>query len=158
MTDNAGYCMSVTAKRNGMRLLAVVLGEKEGKVRNQETASLLDYGFNTYELETIKNKGDVVGNINLDNANPEKIDIMVENDVTILQKKGEDKKEYNSEVKLNDIKLPVKKGEVIGKLLIKDDMNTIKQVNLVSSSDMEKKSFFNTWFNLLKSVLTGDLI
>ena len=83
---------------------------------------------------------------------------MVENDVTILQKKGEDKKEYNSEVKLNDIKLPVKKGEVIGKLLIKDDMNTIKQVNLVSSSDMEKKSFFNTWFNLLKSVLTGDLI
>ena len=158
MTDNAGYCMSVTAKRNGMRLLAVVLGEKEGKVRNQETASLLDYGFNTYELETIKNKGDVVGNINLDNTNPEKIDIMVENDVTILQKKGEDKKEYHSEVKLNDIKLPVKKGEVIGKLLIKDDMNTIKQVNLVSSSDMEKKSFFNTWFNLLKSVLTGDLI
>ena len=37
-------------------------------------------------------------------------------------------------------------------------MNTIKQVNLVSSSDMEKKSFFDTWFNLLKSVLTGDLI
>ena len=158
MTDNAGYCMAVTAKRDGMRLLAVVLGEKEGKVRNKETASLLDYGFNTYEIETIKNKGDVVGNITLDDANPEKIDVMVENDVTILRKKGEDKKEITSEVKLNDVKLPVKKGDVIGKLLIKDDMNTIKQVNLISSSNMEKKSFFNTWLNLLKSVLTGDLI
>ena len=158
MTDNAGYCMAVTAKRDGMRLLAVVLGEKEGKVRNKETASLLDYGFNTYEIETIKNKGDVVGNITLDDTNPEKIDVMVENDVTILRKKGEDKKEITSEVKLNDVKLPVKKGDVIGKLLIKDDMNTIKQVNLVSSSNMEKKSFFNTWLNLLKSVLTGDLI
>ena len=158
MTDNAGYCMAVTAKRDGMRLLAVVLGEKEGKVRNKETASLLDYGFNTYEIETIKNKGDVVGNITLDDTNPEKIDVMVEKDVTILRKKGEDKKEITSEVKLNDVKLPVKKGDVIGKLLIKDDMNTIKQVNLVSSSNMEKKSFFNTWLNLLKSVLTGDLI
>ena len=42
MTDNAGYCMAVTAKRNGMRILAIVLGEKEGKVRNKETMNLLD--------------------------------------------------------------------------------------------------------------------
>ena len=63
MTDNAGYCMAVTAKRDDMRLLAVVLGEKQGKVRNNETAALLDYGFNTYEVNTIKNKGDKVGEI-----------------------------------------------------------------------------------------------
>ncbi|MBQ4634349.1 MAG: D-alanyl-D-alanine carboxypeptidase, partial [Bacilli bacterium] len=56
MTDNAGYCMAVTAKRNNMRLLAVVLGEKEGKVRNKETSDLLDYGFNNYEVITIKKK------------------------------------------------------------------------------------------------------
>ena len=40
--------MAVTAKRNGMRLLAIVLGESNGKIRNQETAELLDYGFNLY--------------------------------------------------------------------------------------------------------------
>ena len=57
MTDDAGYCMAVTAKRDGMRLLAIVLGEKEGKVRNKETANLLDYGFNIYEVLTIKKKG-----------------------------------------------------------------------------------------------------
>ena len=158
MTDNAGYCMAVTAKRNGMRLLAIVLGEKEGKVRNKETAELLDYGFNTYEVTTIKNKDDVVGEITIDKADPERIDVKVKSDVTILRKKGEEKKDYSSEVKLNDVKLPIKNGDVIGKLLVKDGNNTIKQVDLVSSSDMEKRGFFELWLNLLKSVFTGDLI
>ena len=158
MTDLAGYCMAVTAKRNGMRLLAIVLGEKEGKVRNAETSSLLDYGFNTYEVTTIKNKDDVVGEITIDKADPEKIEAKVKSDVTILRKKGEEKKDYNSEVKLNNVKLPIKIGDVIGKLLVKDGNNTIKQVDLVSSSNMEKRGFFELFLNLLKSVLTGDLI
>ena len=142
MTDNAGYCMAVTAKRDGMRLLAVILGEKEGKVRNKETAELLDYGFNTYEVTTIKNKGDIVGEIKIDKADPEKIDAKVKDDVTILRKKGEDIKEYNSEVKLNDVKLPIKSGDIIGKLLVKDNGNVIKMVDLLSSSDMKKKNYF----------------
>lgn len=158
MTDNAGYTMAVTAKRDGMRLLAVVLGEKEGKVRNKETAELLDYGFNTYEVTTIKNKGDIVGEVKIEKASPEKIDVKVNSDVTILRKKGEEIKEYSSEVKLNDLNLPLKNGDVVGKLLVKDGSNTIKQVDLVSSSDMQKKSFFNLWYNIFKSIFTGDLI
>lgn len=158
MTDNAGYCMAVTAKRNGMRLLAVVLGEKQGKVRNSETASLLDYGFNLYEVDTIKNKGDKVGEISLDKANPNKIDVIVNEDVTILKRKGEETKEYKSEVKLKDINLPVKQGEVIGELLIKDNNQVIKKVDLVSNNDMTKKSFINLYLNILKSILTGTMI
>lgn len=158
MTDNAGYCMAVTAKRNGMRLLAIVLGENEGKVRNNETKELLDYGFNTYEIITIKNKDEIVGDISIDLAMPEKIDVMPEEDVTILRKKTDVKKEYISEIKLDDIKLPIKKGEIIGKIMVKDGNNTIKETNLVSNSAMEKKSFFQVWLSLLKSVFTGNLI
>ena len=158
MTDNAGYCMAVTAKRGDLRLLAVVLGESEGKVRNQETASLLDFGFNNYEVEKIKDKGDIVGEIKIDKANPEKIDAIIMEDVLVLKRKGENKKIYNSEVKLDNIILPIKKGDIIGKLMVKDNKNIIKKVDLISSSDMEKRSFFNLWFTLLKSVLTGDLI
>lgn len=158
MTDNAGYCMAVTAKRNGMRLLAVTLGEKQGKVRNSETASLLDYGFNTYEVNTIKNKGEKVGEISLDKANPNKIDVIVNDDVTILKRKGEETHEYKSEVKLKNVTLPVKKGEVIGELLIKDNNEIIKKVDLVSNNDMTKKSFINLYLNILKSILTGTMI
>ena len=109
MTDNAGYTMAVTAKRDGMRLLAVVLGEKEGKVRNKETMELLDYGFNNYEVEKIKQKGEVVDNIEIEKASPNKVDAIVASDVVVLKKKGEAKKDYQSEIKLNSITLPLKK-------------------------------------------------
>ena len=158
MTDDAGYCMAVTAKRDGMRILAIVLGEKEGKVRNKETTNLLDYGFNNYEVSIIKKKGEKVGEITIDKAIPEKIDITINEDIKIMKKKDDNKKEYKSEVKLNNLNLPIEKGKVIGKLLIKDDNEIIKEITLTSNQDMKKRSFFNLWGSILKSMFTGDLI
>ena len=158
MTDDAGYCMAVTAKRNGMRILAIVLGEKEGKVRNSETSELLDYGFNNYEVTTIKKKGEKVGEISLLKSNPDKIDIVLDEDINVIKKKNETNKEYKSEVKLNSLKLPIKKGENIGELLIKDDNLIIKKITLKSSKEMKKRSFLDLWGNILKSMFTGDLI
>ena len=158
MTDNAGYCMAVTAKRNGMRLLAIVLGETEGKVRNTETASLLDYGFNNYEMVTIKKKGEKVGEITFSKAKPETIDIILNEDINIIQNKGTIKNEYKSEVKLDNLRLPIKVGDTIGKLLIKDNNEIIKEVILKSNQDMVKRGFFDLWSNILKSIFTGDLV
>lgn len=158
MTDDAGYCMAVTAKRNGLRLLSIVLGEKEGKVRNKETAELLDYGFNNYEVTTIKKKNEKVGEITFEKANPSKIDVTVKEDISIIKKRGIDKKEYHSEVILDDVKLPLKKGEIVGKLFVKDGNNVIKKVNLITNKDMKKKGFLDLLGNILKSMFTGDLI
>ena len=158
MTDNAGYCMAVTAKRNGMRILAIVLGEKEGKVRNKETMNLLDYGFNNYEIKTIKKKGEKVGDISFLKSNPLKIDIVLNEDINLIVKKGDDNKDYKSEVKLNNLKLPIKKGEEIGQLLIKDNNEIVKIIPLKSNQDMKKRGFFDLWGNVLKSMFTGNLI
>ena len=75
-------------------------------------------------------------------------------DVTILKRKGEETKEYKSEVELNDITLPVKQGEVIGELLIKDNSEIVKKIDLVSNNDMTKKSFINLYFKKSASNLT----
>lgn len=158
MTDDAGYCIAVTAKRNNMRLLAIVLGEKEGKVRNREAASLLDYGFNLYEVTTIKNKGEIVGETYFDKADNDKINIVVNEDVTILKKTGELDREYNSEIKLDNFKLPLKKGERIGKLLVKDNNQIIKEVDIVSDRDINKTSFIKLFWNMFKGVMSGDII
>lgn len=158
MTDDAGYCMAVTAKRDNMRILAIVLGEKEGKVRNSETMDLLDFGFNNYEMSTVKNKGDKVGEITFDKSIPEKIDITLDEDITIMRKKGESKKEYKTEVRLDNLILPITKGEEIGKLLIKDNGEILKEISLKSSSNMKKRGFFNLWGSILKSLFTGDVI
>ena len=159
MTDNAGYCMAVTAKRNGMRLLAIVLGESNGKIRNQETAELLDYGFNLYELETIKKKGEILGNIKIDKASKNNIEIIASRDVTVLKKKGEDKKNYKSDVRLNNLNLPIKKGSEIGNLIILDDLgNQIDKVMITVNSDINKDNFLNIFLKILLSVINGELI
>ena len=158
-TDNAGYCMAVTAKRNGMRLLAIVLGEEFGKVRNQETAELLDYGFNLYELETIKKKGDVLGNIKIDKANIDNIEIISSRDVTVLKKKGEDNKKYKSNIKLNNLNLPINKGDIVGNLYVLDDLgNQIDKVEIIVNNDIKKDNFFNIFRKVLFSIINGELI
>jgi len=159
MTDNAGYCMAVTAKRDGMRLLAIVLGESNGKIRNQETAELLDYGFNLYELETIKKKGDVLGNIKIDKADNDNIEIVSSRDVTVLKKKGEVKKIYKSDVRLNNLNLPIKKDSEIGNLIVLDDLgNQIDKVTITVNSDIKKDTFLNIFLKVLLSVINGELI
>jgi len=158
MTDDAGYCMAVTAKRDGMRLLAIVLGEETGKVRNQETSELLDYGFNLYKATTIKKKGEILGTIKIDKANVLDIEIVASEDVTVLKKQGENKEEYKSDVKLNDLKLPLKKGEAIGTLIVRDSLgNKIDEVTVTVNQDIIKDNFFKIFFKIIKSMILGEL-
>lgn len=157
-TDAAMYCMAVTAKRNDMRLLAITLGEKEGKVRNKETSELLDYGFNLYKVETIKKKGEELGTISIDKADIPKIKIIANQDVTVLKNKNEKKEEYKSNVILNTLKLPIKKGDMIGKLVVKDSLgNMIDEVNITVANDITKDNYFNIFFKILKGVIIGNL-
>ena len=79
-TDNAGYCMAVTAKRDGMRLIAVVLGEKKGSVRNEETTQLLDYGFNVYKVMNLKEKDSIVDTVKFDKSTKDEVNIYLKND------------------------------------------------------------------------------
>ena len=159
MTDNAGYCMAVTAVRDNMRLLAIVLGEESGKVRNQETTELLDYGFNLYEVTTIKKKGEVLGHIEIDKANTNPIEIVASSDVTILKKQSDTDKEYKSDVKLKTLNLPIKKGDEIGTLIVRDDIgNKIDEVVITVSSDIKKDNFFNILLKFLKSMIQGELL
>ena len=159
MTDAAGYCMAVTAKRNGMRLLAIVLGEENGKVRNQETTELLDYGFNLYELEMIKKKGDILGTVSIDKANISPIEIVSNHDVTVLKKKGEDKKKYKSDLRLNNLKLPINKGDEVGSLIVLDDLgNQIDKVSVTINQDIKKDNLLNIFFKVLFNVINGNLI
>ena len=151
--------MAVTAKRNGMRLLAIVLGEETGKIRNQETSELLDYGFNTYQLDTIKNKGDVLGNIQIDKANVKNIELIASRDVTVLKRMGEAKKTYKSDVRLNNLKLPIKKGSEIGNLVVLDDLGQeIDKISVTVNQDIEKDNFLSIYLKILLGVIKGELI
>lgn len=157
-TDNAGYCMAVTAKRDNMRLIAIVLGEESGKVRNNETMELLDYGFNLYKVDLIKSKGDKVGTLKLDKSNKETVDIYPKEDITILGKKTDPSVNYNIELKLDKIELPKEKNAKVGKVIIKNGDKTVREVDAVIRDDIEKINFINLFLKTIKDVIVGDLI
>jgi D-alanyl-D-alanine carboxypeptidase (penicillin-binding protein 5/6) len=156
-TDDAKYTMAVTAKRNNLRLIAIVLGEEVSKVRNQESAELLDYGFNLYEVTKIKNKNEILDEISIEKANPEKVKVLVKEDVVILKKKSNPKVQYTSEIKLDDYKLPLKKGEKIGTLIVKDGSKTLNEIDIVVGEDVKKATIFNVFFKTLSNYIKGEI-
>ena len=151
-TDNAGYTMVTTAKRNNMRLIAVVLGESVSKTRNEETTELLDYGFNTYKVDVIKEKGEVVDTINLKKANKDNINITVKNNLLVLSKKSEKSIKYDTKITLNEIKLPIEKNTIVGKIEVINDNKVIKSSDLIIGEDLYKINYLKYLYNNLKNM------
>ena len=154
-TDAAKYCLAATAKKNGMRLIAVVLGEEESKVRNSEAMALLDYGFNNKKITTIKSKGEVVEEITFDKGNKDKISIVPKNDIGVLQDKNTDKHEYSYKVKLNDIELPIKKNDKIGEIKVYEKNKFITKGDLVSNTSVDKLNYLELYRETIKNSIMG---
>lgn len=150
-TDNAGYSMAVTTKRDNMRLLAIVLGEKEGKVRNSETMELLDFGFQNYKVDLLKKKGDVVTYLDLDKAN-KKVPVVLKDDLTILSKKTDKSPDYDFKINLNNNKLPIRSNSVVGNISLVNDKKIVKSEDLIINEDVYKIGYFTYILDTLISL------
>lgn len=157
-TDAAMYCMAVTAKRDGMRLIAIVLGEEVSKTRNSETTALLDYGFNTYQVDIIKKKDQVVDELEIEQGNIDKVDVVVKEEISILRKKSEQAKEYQEKIVLSSVKLPIKKGSVVGKLELFDQEQLVGSYDLTVNQEVKKKNFLSMFWDSLKDIVVGQLV
>lgn len=156
-TDAAGYTMAVTAKRGNERLIAIVLGEEVSKVRNKETTELLDYGFNTYKVKLLMKKGEIIDKININKGSKKSINGILKDDITILMNKSDSDKEYTQKVKIDDIKLPIKKNDKIGSIVIYDNDKKVGEYDIVSDSDVSKKNIFNVFMENLGNLVSGNL-
>lgn len=156
-TDNAGYCMAVTAKRGDTRYLAVVLGEETAAVRNQEVTNLLDYGFNNFNLNVLKKKGEIVDTKKIEKATNEEVNIILKDDITDLLKKNEEVKDYKYEVNVNDLVLPIKQGEVVGKVKVIVNDDVLKEGDLTVEKDINKLNIIMLYGKYLKNIVSGIL-
>lgn len=156
-TDAAGYCLAATAKRNDLRLIAIVLGEKDSKVRNAETVSLLDYGFNNVKLKKIVNKGSVVKKIEVNKANKDIINVKLKNNLNVVENSGINNKKYKFSVKVNDIKLPIKKDSVVGKIEALYKNKVVSTGELIVDEDIEELSYLELLKENLMNVVFGNI-
>lgn len=152
-TQEAGYCLSATAKRGNMRLLSIVLNAPSTKVRFSESTKMMDYGFANYEVVSVLKKDQVIENdIIITGGKEERINGIVSQNAAFLIETGESK-EFDQEVLLEEqIHAPLHKGEKIGILNIKQEDKILQTIDIVSDREVLKanvfdyfKKIFNNW-------------
>ena len=156
-TDNSGYCITTTAKRNNLRFITVVMGEPSSTIRNSETTAMLDYGFNTYQIDTLLNKNQILGEKRVLLGDEEKVKVVPLNDVNILNSKIGTKRNVTYEVEIDDIKAPVKVGDIVGKINVIEDGKTIMEVDVTVINNIKKANIFKVYMRNLIDIFKGTI-
>ena len=156
-TTEAGYCLTATIKKDNMRLIGTIMGASDGKTRNSNMIKLINYGYNLYKVHTVIKKGDKVAQKIVPKAENQKVNIVAKEDANILLKKQDTPNEYNYEMKLNDLSIPLNKGDIIGKMILKDGNKKVLTINLTVDNDIKKANIFELYKRTLKSIVTGSM-
>ena len=154
-TSNALYCITTTAKRNNMRLIAVVMGEPSSAIRNSEVTGMLDYGFNTYQINSILSKDTSIDTRNVTLGKENSVNIVPKDEVNILNTKSGTKRNVTFQAKISTIKAPVKKGDVVGKIHIIENDNIIMTIDATVEKDIDKANLFVVFYRELLSIMKG---
>ena len=155
-TPKAGYCLVGTANKNDMRLISVVMNEKEKEDRSSETIALMEYGYSLYGSDILINKNKKLGNIYISNSKNREYPFYLEEDVKLITKKGNEKVNYTYEIKLENKKAPLKKGEKVGTLILKTKEGT-KNYNLIVKEEIKKAGYFRLLLNNFKDLVSGNI-
>ncbi|MEC1374858.1 D-alanyl-D-alanine carboxypeptidase [Heyndrickxia oleronia] len=146
-TNEAKFCLTATAKKNGMRVVAVVFGAPSTKVRNAQVSKMLDYAFAKYVTHPIYKKGQSLAEVKVSKGDTKKIQSLTSEPISVLTKKGEKIESIKKTIKLNEnLKAPVKKGDKIGTITIKKDGKVLAKSNLIASKDVKQAG----WWKLFK--------
>ena len=156
-TEDAGYCMTATAEKDGMRIIAVVMGEDTSKIRNQEVSEMLDYAFAQYKvINMLKNKSSL-GKYRVENGKDEYVKVVPLEEATVVKKKSEKDGNLSYDIKLKALKAPLKIGDNVGTLTIKEDGNSVKTLNLTVDKNVERANFGNLFLRNVKDMVMGNI-
>lgn len=150
-TQKAGYCLTATGKKNNLRLISVVMGEESIEKRSSDTVKLLNYGFNTFKVNLIKNKSEILGKVNVQKGKKENVDVVLVNDLIELLNASDKPSNYKFKILVDKITAPVKKGDVIGKVKVLNDNDIlISQVDITVNENVLKANLWDLFKRNLK--------
>lgn len=151
-TDAAKYCVAATAEKNGMRLVAVVLGASNSQTRFNEARQMLEYGFAAYQRTTVARKGDLLGqSLSVRGGSSEEVPLMLGNGLSLLLKKGQ---ETNLAIELclpENVQAPVIQGDVLGTVNVLLDGMVIARLNCLAASDVPRPGFIEGFYRIVRA-------
>jgi D-alanyl-D-alanine carboxypeptidase (penicillin-binding protein 5/6) len=155
-TDEAGYCLTATMKKDNMRLITVVMKEENTSKRSADTTKMLDYGFNIYMVQTILDEKTTIEKKKVELGKTLTTEIVPKENITILNKKSDDQKNITYKTNINKIIAPVKKGDKVGTIDIIEDNNIISTIDATVKEDISKANFLTIYLRNLKEIISGN--
>lgn len=150
-TDEAGYCLTATAERGGMRLIAVVLGAKDATLRFNETSKLLTYGFANFENKQIISSGESLIEAEILRSKVKTVPVYAAEDYYVVSRKG-DGAQYAVTVEIDEkICAPLASGEKVGTVSISKDGVIIKTIDAVVGTEIPAITYGESLKEIIKN-------
>lgn len=141
-TEDAKYCFVGTAKRDNLRLIAVVFATPEPRSHLRESMKLLDWGFANFSAVPIIEKGAVAERLKVKKGTVKEIDLIAADELNLIVPKGQTKNIQKKVVSDGSIMAPVAQGQKCGDLVALRDGKEIGRVDLVAAGPVPKAGFF----------------
>ena len=142
-TGKAKFCVSATAEKNGVSLIAVIMGAEDSKARFKDAVTLLNYGFGKCQMYTDE-KMPSLDPISVTGGIQESISLEYEKKFTYLDTTGANLNAVTSRLQIPDkVNAPVKKGDTVGQRIYYLDEKEIGSVNLLAEETVKKAGFFD---------------
>ncbi|EON91303.1 serine-type D-Ala-D-Ala carboxypeptidase [Marinobacter lipolyticus SM19] len=149
-TEEAGYCLVASAKRNGTRLIAVVMGTDSTGARAQEVQKMLNYGFRYYESEKLFGAGQELIKARIWGGRDDELSVGVTEEVNVTIPRGS-RDSLESTVDLDSvIKAPIKVGDELGRVQVKLGDDVIVDQPVLALSDVPEGGLFKRLWDAIK--------
>ena len=154
--EEAGYHLAATAKRDGQRMIAVVMGCDKMRKRGPEAQKLLEYGFKNFSTVEAVKKGATFGPVKVRRGKLNQVVLVAAEGGWVTVGKGKENSVSAVPQLPASVVAPVQKGQVVAKVSVQNEGKVAKEVNLLASSDVEK-SLIPPW-PILLGILCGLVI
>lgn len=150
-TSKAGYCVSASAERNGMELIAVVLGSDNSTERFEDAKKLLNWGFSNYEIYAPQPDLSLVTNVGVLYGEVNSITPITKAMAPILIEKGTKDKITQRVDLCVDVEAPVEKGQKLGTVYFEADGEVIAECLIINENYVPRRSWYFVFCSLWSS-------
>ncbi|MDD3894818.1 MAG: D-alanyl-D-alanine carboxypeptidase, partial [Syntrophomonadaceae bacterium] len=148
-TNEAKYCLTSTAKRDGLRLIAAVMGCPEPRGNFRDSMQILNYGFAKYTYKSFFSKGSICGTVKVGKGTKEIIEVKAEEDVGSIAVKGKEAGITVTKELLPYVNAPVTEGQKLGEIRVYHDGELYKEVNVLAVEDVPRSGWFKGILKML---------
>lgn len=147
-TTEAGFCLSATAKRKGLRFISVIMNAPSSPVRFSESKELLSSAFNIYRSFLVVETEDLIGKIKVFKGEEKQVSVVPKEKLRVSVLKGAENNLLKRTILKNQVTAPVDKGDKLGEILIFKGEKEIGRVDLIAKDDIKKAGYLGIIINL----------